>query len=202
MPQFIPSLLHWILSPVQNMAGVGGGEWRTRKVRSIHQCGWALKNNGPIYLNRPWGASLAHKTASIKSLLVSARSLCIKSPAYSQSIEARIAKIRKLLTTADSTFYHEKDQTCARQKPRMNMYSSLSFSNYQYMAKHVNLHPHSLTPHIRFISLKQIPEVTSSVNISLCSYLKLGLFKKYNPNTMITFEKVNNTFFFNNTFIS
>ena len=84
------------------------------KLRSIHQCGWDLKNNGPIYLNRPWDPILAHKAASIKSLLVSARSLCINSPAYSQSIEARIAKIRKWLTTADSTFYHEKDQTYAK----------------------------------------------------------------------------------------
>lgn len=110
------------LSPVQNMAEWRRGSGEQESKINYTNVAEPLKNNGPIYLNRPWMQARSQDSLYKKSLLVSARSLCIKSPAYSQSIEARIAKIQKLLTTADSTFYHEKDQTCARQKPRMNMY--------------------------------------------------------------------------------
>lgn len=147
-------------------------------------------------LNRPWDASLAHKTASIKSLLVSARSLCIKSPAYSQSIEARV-QIRGCWHS--STFYHEKIKHVPDRNLEWTCTHPTQLQHYQYTAKHVNLHPHSLTPHIHFISLKQIPSYFKCEYFIIQLSLKLGLFKNITLIHMITFGKVNNTF--NNTFI-
>ena len=73
------------------------GKQRTRKLRSIHQCGWNLKNNSPTYLKRLWDAVLTHKAASTMPLLVFARSLFTKFPAYSQSSRSQNCKDSKVV---------------------------------------------------------------------------------------------------------
>lgn len=123
------------------------GRWRRQenKKSKINTPMWlrALKNNGPTLLNRPWDASLAHKTASIKSLLSLCQSLCIKSLPTAKVIEARIAKIQKLLTTADSTFYHERSNMCQIETQNEHvLYSTSAVSIYNDI---LNLYTPSFT---------------------------------------------------------